>query len=86
MPEYACTTYQRLPLGSKRGTFDSAARQRVLQHAQVNLLLTRFRAQLGQIANRDPTILSKNDALGFRDLRGNLSDDGLLAFFIEWHG
>jgi hypothetical protein len=49
-------------------------------------LLTRFRAQLGQIANRDSTILSQNHGLSFRDLRGNLSDDGLLAFFVEWHG
>jgi hypothetical protein len=49
-------------------------------------LLTRFRAQLGQIANRDSTILSQNHGLGFRDLRGNLSDDGLLAFFVKWHG
>jgi len=49
-------------------------------------LLTRLRAQLGQIANRNSTILSQHNGLGLRDLRGNLSDDGLLVFSIKRHG
>jgi hypothetical protein len=49
-------------------------------------LLTRFRAQLGQIANRDPTILSEHHRLSLRDLRGDFSDDCLLIFFVQWHG
>jgi hypothetical protein len=49
-------------------------------------LLARFRAQLGQIANRDSTILGQNHGLSFRDLRRNLSHYGLLTFFVQWHG
>ena len=37
---------------SKRRTFDGATSQRVFQHAEIHLLLARFRTQLRQIANR----------------------------------
>src|SRR6266852_5420064 len=70
----------------KRRAFDGAARQGVLENAQVHARLARFRAQLGHAAYFQTTVLCDDDRFGLRDLRGDLGDYRLLLVKIETQG
>src|SRR5881296_3440942 len=70
----------------KRRAFDGAARQGVLEDAQVHARLARFRAQLGHAAHFQTTVLSDDDRLRLRQLRGDFGDHRLLLVEIETQG
>src|SRR5713101_2333574 len=70
----------------KRRAFDGAARQGVLEDAQVHARLARFRAQLGHAAHFQTTVLCDDDRLRLRQLRGDFGDHRLLLVKVESQG
>src|SRR5262245_36031481 len=70
----------------ERRVLHGAARQGVLEDAQVHARAARLAAELGHAAHFQTTVLGEHDRLGLRDLRRDFRDDRLLVFHAETHG
>src|SRR3990172_1683109 len=64
---------------------DGAARERVFDHAQINLAVVRLAPQLGHLRDGQPTILREHRRLRARELRGHFGDHHLFLFQRQTH-